>query len=125
MAAAKRYELFKCLQALARGNHVVDDQHALTLHEFGVRSVQKQMLAVIGCDRIHFHAEYVLHVELGGFTGQQVAVYAFLTGHLVGQRNALGLRSDDHVVLGSQLEKVSGAAHGQLHIAENDEPGDA
>ena len=118
-AACFLYQSFQRLQALAGGDHVVHDEDALALHQCGVRAVQIQLLLLGGGDGMHRNAENVPHVQLGGFPCQHVLLIPGLTGHLVGQRNALGLRGDDVVIFRRAFQQLPGAGHGQLLIAED------
>ena len=112
------------MQRLARGDDVVDDQHPLAADQLRVRRVDDELLDAHGGDGLDIDLKHAAHIGLRTLACEEILVRAALSGHLIQQRNALGFRCDDVVILGSQLQKLGRAVHGQLHIAEHDKGAD-
>ena len=123
-AARAGDELLHSAEGFAGGNNVINDEHALALDELGVGSIDDELLYAHRGDGLDVHLEHAGHIGLGAFAGEEVLIRAALAGHFIQQRDRLGFRCDQIIVLGSALEQLGGAVNGKLHIAEHDECAD-
>ena len=119
------HQLFQRVQALAGGNHVVDDEDFLALHLCRVLTRQIQLLIVLRCDRVDLHMQRVCQIYLHALARDKIFACAGLTRHLVNQRNALCLGREQVVVLLRRArQQLFGAGNGNLRVAEHDKCAD-
>ena len=103
-------------QNINNGLFVVHDQDLFTAHQLGVCNVKVELLILFGGNRAKLGFKHAGHIELGVLAGDEVIGILMQAGHLVGQRDALGLSSDEVVIFGGLVQQSLGAGSGELAV---------
>ena len=123
LAAGLFHQSFQGFQAFAGGDDIVHDQNFLSLDQCSIGTVQIQLLLPGGGDGIDGDGEDVPHVQLGSLPGKNILGITGLTGHFMGQGNALGFGGENVVIFRGTLQQLPGTGYGQLLIAKDYEAG--
>lgn len=75
-AARAGDKLLHRVQRLARGNNVVNDEHALAADKLRVRSVDDELLDAHGGDGLDLHLKHAGHVRLRALARKEVLLRA-------------------------------------------------
>ena len=86
--------------------------------------IQIQGLLLVRGNGADLHGNGVRHIQLGIFPGNVIR-FAALSGHFIHQRDALGLRRDQHIEFRRLFQQLLCRSDRDFHIPENHESRDA